>query len=419
MTTRDNIKAKHITDISEPTVITRFSKRKNHYNKKSRLNNDDLMDVDSSDPMDIDNMDTSEPSLITQPDKFYKSISSDNILLSESQSEPMYIDEMKKKFYIDEDKIDYFDINYKLIEYDSYKLIIPDFKILMEQYELTLSNSLYLRHTYFIYFLKLLKLHAAEYNINVCYNTPSNEFSILEYININLNDYEINIQSDNYEYIYNYGQQCDVIIFPIAIFSKYSHMQHINVAIIDNYSKTIEYFEPHGTLLGIHDEIPGLVGNYLKKKFLFLQDYTYLQKDMTHQLQQSDSFCTLWSLYIIWLRVLNYKNVTTDIIEKYLLSTGYEENIYNLKIFLSLIEEIVKIRDIPYNLTIKLNNIDLLSIVPEYSDTYNVIQDLIRTRSILLKNNILNKDLSDEHLIQDLLSLSKFKDFDKIVDDVL
>ena len=367
------------------------------------------MDTDNSEPMDTDNsesMDTDNS----------ESMDIDN---SETDnSEPIYDSEVNVttlKFYIDENKTNFFDIKYKEVKYEDSKLFVPLFEELIRHYDLSLSNKLYLRHTYFIYFLTLLKLHAQEYNVNVCYNTPANEFSILEYINIDLNDYEINIQNENYEYIYYNGQQCDLIIFPIAIFSKYTRMKHINVAIIDNYLKTIEYFEPHGNLLGIHSEIPNLVGNFLKKKFTFLNDYTYLQRDTTHQLQQADSFCELWCLYVIWLRVLNYKNYTTDNIETYLLSNGYERNILDLKSFLSLIEEIVKKQNIPYNLSIKLNNINLFNDIPESSETYNVIKELLQIRTIELKKNILNKELLDQDIVHDLLSFVKFKDFDKTV----
>lgn len=99
---------------------------------------------------------------------------------------------------------------------------------------------------------------------------------------------------------------------------------HSNVIIIDNISRTIEFYEPHGIALqhpyGTFNNISDILQNYIQHTFN-LYTYTFVNaasicplgaQNLQSIVNNGSGHCLAWSLYFIFLRILNvnYKPVT-------------------------------------------------------------------------------------------------------------
>lgn len=92
---------------------------------------------------------------------------------------------------------------------------------------------------------------------------------------------------------------------------------HSNVIIIDNESRTIEFYEPHGMALqhpyGAFNNISDILQNYIQKTFR-LYHYTFVNaasicplgaQNLQSIVNNGSGHCLAWSLYFIFLRILN------------------------------------------------------------------------------------------------------------------
>lgn len=137
-----------------------------------------------------------------------------------------------------------------------------------------------------------------------------------------------------------FNQNIRFYILPIkVIFNKTD--AHSNLIIIDNHTKTVEYFEPHGhTFKGnvpIHYETEFISIDILYNILPFLDLYNYknIQEEYMLGLQYKQNminidsgYCLAWSLLIIQLRILNVELHTNDIITDLLSMTSKELDLY-------------------------------------------------------------------------------------------
>lgn len=94
---------------------------------------------------------------------------------------------------------------------------------------------------------------------------------------------------------------------------------HSNLIIIDNNSKTIEFYEPHGITLG-HTysnfiDISNILERFLKTSFPHINNYSFINisnrcpigaQSLQGVYNTSAGHCLAWSLYFIMIRLLNF-----------------------------------------------------------------------------------------------------------------
>lgn len=281
---------------------------------------------------------------------------------------------------------------------DIYTIILPDFN------NIPLSNKISLSDDEFSQGLDnlLFDFNYATKLINHICQTDSN--TIEDYfLRINLTTFKITISKNLITKIYNCINNTRLIIIPIRLdflnISSYYQTDdqngidnnidnninsaHSNLLIIDNFLKTIEFFEPHGERLG-HEysniiSIENIIHNFIKNEFPTFQDYNFINVSQTciYGPQAKQGFvnttaghCLAWSLYFIMLRLLNINLISdssTGVTEKiYKFITSYESTYLDttIKQFLSYIKHIELFDNkspfhiIPVNLTHYMENIE-------------------------------------------------------------
>lgn len=280
-----------------------------------------------------------------------------------------------------------------------------------------------LSDTLYVTMIKIFIKEAQKDNINICNIIPNiEEYSELAFITVNLDNYNVKIEDHLYKYINETCAFSELIVLPIILYYSSKGQRHANVIIIDNKLKTIEYFEPHGVLFHKYFEIPFLIHNYFKTYFPFMGDYVYVKRILEDGLQKDEPYCAIWCLYVIWLKILNYKqSITTQDIENYLLLRPYKENIKILNYLISYIFHISETLNVPQKFKKSLNRNNLLLMISSNEkDEYESIKQHIEnyTKS-LYDNMVLN---NKENIISDLKTLSiftNFEDFEKIMNDTL
>ena len=272
----------------------------------------------------------------------------------------------------------------------------------------------------YLFMVNLLKNHALSNNVNICINAPSDDFLKFDFIYLNTDTYQFQIEKHVYENILNNCKKADLIVFPIGIYGVYgnsnTHVRHANIALIDNKSKTIEYFESFGIFEQKYSEIPIAFFNFIKTNFDFAKDYTFDKRVIT-KLQSDDKFCIYWCLYVLWVRIMNYHNhISSNIIELYLDSDGYNNNIDVLTLLVLFTQRLVETETLPeFNLF--ANYTDIIKSVPSGNSfmEYNIAEV-----TSILKNKLQNKDFNNVgDILQNLSQYVNYIDFEKIVNQVL
>jgi len=222
--------------------------------------------------------------------------------------------------------------------YDPYSSISPadiNTIILPDLSNLPLSNKISLDDTSFSECLDNIL-----FNFNL-FSTSSDRvchmfFNKIEdyFLRINLTTFQISISVDTVTQIMNclHSNTFPIIILPVRIDflnieSDYAqtlektgsdlYAAHSNLIIIDKLHNTVEFFEPHGIILGhaysniLH--IESIIQNFLTETFE-LTGYTFINISSTcpigaqtiqSLISPESGHCLAWSLYFIMIRLLN------------------------------------------------------------------------------------------------------------------
>lgn len=141
--------------------------------------------------------------------------------------------------------------------------------------------------------------------------------SVLEFIEFNIETFEINYLNTTIEIVNGCLNSSKLIVLPISVMHKStlgSDMAHLNVLIIDTSRKTIEYFEPMGFNMSDSYNLNPyfVVTSSIKKIFPLLQTFqTYnvsnmpMSRGLQYLEDPNSTLCGAWGLYIITLRILN------------------------------------------------------------------------------------------------------------------
>jgi len=294
-------------------------------------------------------------------------------------------------------------------------LFVPNLNKLKVDYNLNLPSNIEASDSEFIYFLNRLKDHGIGNNLEIC-NTPKlqDEYTIFQYLHLNMDNYEIIMQDEFKNYI-NSNCQNNIIILPIILFLKEN--TQINVIIIDNNSKTIEYVEPNAFDNKIYNNTHAYLEYYLKSSFQFISSYKYSHHVLINDNNTSNEFNILWCLYIIWLKISN-GYISISVIENYIKSQSVDDNLVSLQILAGFILYIKKQIKIPSDLINNTTYVNLIRIVKENTQEYNIIKDVLIQRTTNVYNDIQKNYISYDTL-KDLLRLKNLKNFNSIVEATL
>lgn len=298
--------------------------------------------------------------------------------------------------------------------------ILQDYNIPLRQIDPSSFNSILSTIPTYLFMIYLLIQHASSYNIKICINIPSEDYLQFDFIYLNTDTYQFEVETTVYENIIKKCKSFDLIVFPIGIYGVYgnasAHTRHANIALIDNKSKTVEYFEPFGVFEQKYDEIQIAFFNFIKTKFDFAEKYTFNKRIIT-VLQKDDKFCIYWCLYVFWVRIINNNNnIPINIIEAYLDEDGYNNNIDVLTLLILFTERLVETEKLP-SFQIIENYTDIVKSVPSGNEYMrNNISKLVYE----LKTKINNKDFNNVgNILQNLSQYANYIDFEKIINNIL
>lgn len=200
---------------------------------------------------------------------------------------------------------------------------------------------------------------------------------------------------------------------------------HSNVVIVDNYYKTIEFFEPHGSsFMGFHVPKPYNIENHVKILLSRLfpvksQYYTYKNvqnncpRGLGLQSQQNiinpqSGHCLAWSLLFIHVRINNLF-LSTDYIMNYFNKkfTPIDLDIY-MRRYIGLLETST------YNISKTISNFKYrLNLSPEEK---LLISERIAslTKQYLLELNIEKNKTTINNIFEELISYHKYPQFNDI-----
>lgn len=273
------------------------------------------------------------------------------------------------------------------------------------------SKSSYLTTDIFTNYFDKTVLDAVAYNKNLVCNTKSNTLSNY-FVKIDFVEFQYKIPTSFLKSL----QQCQVnntrfyvILLVLVLDYKSSHS---NVIIIDNLTKTIELFEPHGkkysapTPYDIEYHIKNLLFNifpYSSKSYIFKNVQSSCPigvQGLQNIINPESGHCLAWSLLFIQIKIHNL-SISTDTIIDFLLKIQ-DIDLYMRKFigFLELYTMFTpkKQTDLKYQIKLLPN---------ELSNVKNRITHLI----YLYKNNT---TIDKEKVFQELISYHKLGDFDKL-----
>lgn len=257
-------------------------------------------------------------------------------------------------------------MKFELYPFENNIILLPD----ITKYEKSKDN--YLTEDVFISFLEHLYSALSVDNVNsICLQPLFPNQSILEtFIHVDLTDLTIRVPHKSYNYINNVCPSVSMIVIPIKLhlvniqdsYSSYDQYNidindidldivdqffnpskplttaHSNLLLIDNYNKTIEYFEPHGLNLGHASAGIVSINNIIYKSaiqlfpFASLYSFNNASNSCIIGVQTMQSFvdnkaghCLAWSLFFLTLRLFNQKLVvlnesSSEFIHRFLVS---------------------------------------------------------------------------------------------------
>lgn len=243
-------------------------------------------------------------------------------------------------------------ISVKNIKHKNKIILFPDFSLFEK------SNDIYLNEQSFINYLENILFSVVKSNMSLsCFYNIEN---ILEYfIQVDLIDNSIKLSKELYTYINSCSNNVRLIVVPIKLklinmsltytptdlpdiknfefnieiddtTDKNMYTAHSNLIIIDNFEKTIDFFEPHGekfehpisTILSINK----LLEKIIKTTFLFTSNYKFTNsasvciigpQAIQSTIAPQSGHCLAWSLLFILLRILN-ANLVVENISQYI-----------------------------------------------------------------------------------------------------
>lgn len=262
------------------------------------------------------------------------------------------------------------------------------------------------------------------------------------FLRINLTTFQISISVDTITQIMNClnSDNLPIVILPVRIDfmniedsytptmqlepSKNLHTAHSNLIIIDKLYKTVEFFEPHGIILGhtyssiLH--IESIIQNFLTETFR-LNAYKFINistscpigaQSLQSLINPESGHCLAWSLYFIMVRLLNIYFI------------------YDKESVFQTINKVITSQDpISIDKTIRqfLSYVESITIIPlkflNASNTYNISnyiqnKDLIEARlryliNVYFKNAVFyQKDF--RKIFEEIISYKNIPNFDKI-----
>jgi hypothetical protein len=271
---------------------------------------------------------------------------------------------------------------------------------------------------YLVKRLNILKDHSVKIfkKIIICnpFTKEINKRYITDFIYMNTDTYTTQLDHTTYKKL-NECSQIPLIILPIFLYnSKYGHA---NFLLIDNKRHTIDYFEPHGIFNNQNEEYPLIIKNFINNKLPYTKEYSFNNTNIYMGLQQDDSFCGVWCLYVMWLIVMNNNSPDINISQRikfYLLCQGYDNNIKELTQFIQLFDTIftdIKSEELSTNVINTIRGIDEnnINILPLIDNHVSFIDDDIKENTIELFKNIKSNDY--EKLPDTLKKLSNISDY--------
>lgn len=206
--------------------------------------------------------------------------------------------------------------------------------------------------------------------------------------------------------------------------SKNLYTAHSNLIIIDKLYKTVEFFEPHGIVLG-HTyssilNIESIIQNFLTETFR-LKEYTFINisttcpigaQSLQSLINPESRHCLAWSLYFIMVRLLNIyfiydKESIFQTINKVITSQDPVSIDKTIRQFLSYVESII-ITPIKF---LKANNTYNIS---DYIQNKDLVESRLRYLiKIYFKNAVFyQKDF--RKIFEEIVSYKNIPNFDKI-----
>jgi hypothetical protein len=315
------------------------------------------------------------------------------------------------------------------LEINNPKDIIVDMEdniLLPNLHQVEQSSSLFLTENIFSNYLdKILFESSKYYNNKIC--TINSIFYTDYFITINFTNLLYKIPSVFANKIENCKLDPNIRYYIIPLIIEFTHKSaHSNLIIIDEYFKTIEFFEPHGTSY-INEQpydIEQHIKNILNQLFpLQTQYYRYINVHSNCpiglQLLQNISspetgHCLAWSLLFINIRLLNIFLHPQNIIKYFNKHFNVTELDIYMKRYISLLElsQVLippkTIHQFKYRLT--LSN----------TEKNNITNEIISLSNQYLTelNNNKNKNVLDK-LFEKLMSYHKFPEFNNIFFSVI
>lgn len=320
-----------------------------------------------------------------------------------------------------------------IILYEKYNLILPNLKGAKESQLITLPINVFTNYMDKI-ILDNIELEKTVKLLNLFHDDQKICFFKSEY------HYDYFIKIDFEEFLYDIPVNfmtnisiCNLFdptvrfyVIPLILnFNKTS--AHANVLIIDNYFKTIEFFEPHGEVYGGTNMITYDIKNHIFQVLLKLFEdkldiltYTYknVQSCINFGLQSLQNLidpisghCLAWTLLFIHVRLYNIYVNSEDIINFFINNfTALDLDRY-VKRYMTYIQQYVGVYDFK----------------KEYVDSYRFIltndeNDKIKERIVSLTEEFMyeikNQDKRN-NILNQILLYSKYPEFKQIFSETV
>lgn len=325
------------------------------------------------------------------------------------------------------------ELNNKLDYITKLETIYPDIDLIIDQEDniilpnmkgLLPSTSIFLREDIFSKYLDTIIFNAfQQYGNQIC--LFKSVFYTDYFITIDFIDFLYKIPNILLNTINNCTMVQDIRFYVIPLRLNLTYKDaHSNVIIVDNYYKTIEFFEPHGTtFMGSYIPKPYNIENHIKillsRLFpIYSQYYTYInvQNNCPIGLQTQQNIinpqsghCLAWSLLFIHIRINNLY-LSTDYIIKYFNRhfTPKDLDIY-IKRYIGLLETstfYINTKTLPnfkYNLNLSRQ------------EKTNIFERIVTlTQQYLIELNSTNDKTILNTIFEELISYHKFPNFNEI-----
>jgi hypothetical protein len=202
-------------------------------------------------------------------------------------------------------------------------IILPNFKDLPESSASKLSLEKFAKYMDKIFLEDLTSLHP---ELGTC--TLYSHFISDYYITIDFNTFTYVIPNHIIDKLNECKTNRNIRFYVIPIILKFTDEDsHANVLIVDNKTKTIEMYEPHGSKFLSNDifyefefHIKNLIGHILSRRVHFKFKNVHYKCPIGFQTKQTKlnrntGHCVAWTLFFIHVRLYNLDLNTTDIID--------------------------------------------------------------------------------------------------------